>query len=134
VQPRQVTLQGFHENKKLNLKLESSFSEIASLRSMHDDMSTKPCDNYKMIMVTYADLWIVHSQVASLLDGTKLKLREHKALKLHLYVASSWRSHGDEVGDGRVDATGYIKLFYPNFVVFFVLGHKGNLVISFSYK
>jgi hypothetical protein len=46
----------FRENKKLNLELESSFSEIASLRSMHDDMSTKLCDNCKMIMVNYADL------------------------------------------------------------------------------
>jgi hypothetical protein len=27
----------FHENKKLNLELESAFFEIASLRSMHDD-------------------------------------------------------------------------------------------------
>jgi hypothetical protein len=34
----------FHENKRLNLELESSLSEIASLRSMHDDMSAKPCD------------------------------------------------------------------------------------------
>jgi hypothetical protein len=31
----------FHENKKLNLELESSFSEIASLRFVHDDMSAK---------------------------------------------------------------------------------------------
>jgi hypothetical protein len=46
----------FHENKKLNLELESSFTKIASLRSVHDDMSVKPCDNYKMIMVNYADL------------------------------------------------------------------------------
>jgi hypothetical protein len=29
----------FHENKKLNLEFESSFSEIASLRSAHGDMS-----------------------------------------------------------------------------------------------
>jgi hypothetical protein len=35
----------FCENKKLNLELESVFSEIASLRSVHDDMSAKPCDN-----------------------------------------------------------------------------------------
>jgi hypothetical protein len=27
---------------------------------------------------------------------------------------------------------GYIRLFYPNFIVFVVLGHKGSLVISFS--
>jgi hypothetical protein len=46
----------FCENKKLNLELESSFFKIASLRSMHDDMSAKPCDNYKMIMVNYANL------------------------------------------------------------------------------
>jgi hypothetical protein len=68
-----------HKNKKLNLELESASSEIASLRSVHDDMSTKPCDNYKMIMVNYADLWLMYSHVASLLDSVKLKLRELKA-------------------------------------------------------
>jgi hypothetical protein len=31
----------FCENKKLNLELESVFSETASLRSVHDDMSAK---------------------------------------------------------------------------------------------
>jgi hypothetical protein len=31
----------FCENKKLNLELESIFSEIASLRSAHDDMSAR---------------------------------------------------------------------------------------------
>jgi hypothetical protein len=46
----------FHENKKLNLELESIFSEIASLQSAHDDMSDKPCDNCNMIMVNYVDL------------------------------------------------------------------------------
>jgi hypothetical protein len=46
----------FHENKKLNLKLESASSKIASLSLVHDDMSAKPCDNCKMIMVNYADL------------------------------------------------------------------------------
>jgi hypothetical protein len=55
----------FHGNKKLNLELENSFSEIASLRSVHNDMSVNPWDNCKMIMVNYADLWLVHSQVAS---------------------------------------------------------------------
>jgi hypothetical protein len=43
--------QVFRENKNLNLELENSFAEIASLRSMHDDMSAKPCENYKMIIV-----------------------------------------------------------------------------------
>jgi hypothetical protein len=69
----------FHENKKLNLELESVFSEIASLQSAHNDMSAKPCDNYTMIMVNYADLWLIHSHVASLLDGARLELRELKA-------------------------------------------------------
>jgi hypothetical protein len=46
----------FRENKKLNLELESSFSEIASPRSAYDDMSARPCDRFTMIMVNYADL------------------------------------------------------------------------------
>jgi hypothetical protein len=65
----------FCENKKLNLELENSFFEIASLRSVHDDMSAKPCENYKMIMVNYVDLWLVHTRVASQLKGAKLELR-----------------------------------------------------------
>jgi hypothetical protein len=69
----------FHENNKLNFELESAFSKIASLRSTHDDMSAKPCDSCKMIMVNYVDLWIVHSHVASLLDGARLELIELKA-------------------------------------------------------
>jgi hypothetical protein len=51
----------FRENKDLNLKLENSFAEIASLQSMHKDMSSQPCENCNMIMVNYADLWIVHT-------------------------------------------------------------------------
>jgi hypothetical protein len=42
-------------------------------------MSAKPYDNCKMIMVNYADLWLIHSHVASLLDSAKLELRELKA-------------------------------------------------------
>jgi hypothetical protein len=42
-------------------------------------MSDKPCDNCTMIMVNYADLWLIHSHVASLLDGARLELREFKA-------------------------------------------------------
>jgi hypothetical protein len=51
-----------------------------------------------------------------------------------VHVASSWRSCGDEAKDGRVDVMGYIGLFYLNFAIFVVLGHKGSLIISFSYK
>jgi hypothetical protein len=42
-------------------------------------MSAKPCDNCTMMMVNYADLWLIHSRVASLLDGARLELREPKA-------------------------------------------------------
>jgi hypothetical protein len=74
----------FCENKKLNLELENSFTEIASLWSMHNDMSAKPCENCNMIMVNYVDLWIVHTQVASQLKGAKLELKELKAHSLLL--------------------------------------------------
>jgi hypothetical protein len=81
--------QVFCENKNLNLKLENSFSEIASLRSVHNDMSAKPCDNCKMIMTNYTDLWLVHTQVASQLNGAKLELRELKAHSLLLGACTS---------------------------------------------
>jgi hypothetical protein len=45
-----------------------------------------------------------------------------------MHVASSQRSHEDEVKDGRVDAMSCIRLFYPNFAVFIVLGHMCILV------
>jgi hypothetical protein len=48
-----------------------------------------------------------------------------------VHMASSWRLHGDEVKDKRGDAMDCIGLFHPNFAIFFVLGHKGSLVISF---
>jgi hypothetical protein len=69
----------FRENKRLNLELESCFSEIASLRSVHNDMSAKPCDRRTMIMINYADLWLIHSHVAGLLDSARLELRELEA-------------------------------------------------------
>jgi hypothetical protein len=46
----------FLENKKFNLELENSFAEITSLRSMHDDMTSQPCENCNMIIVNYVDL------------------------------------------------------------------------------
>jgi hypothetical protein len=76
----------FCENKKLNLELENSFAKIASLRSMYDEMSAQPYENCNMIVVNYADLWIVHTQVASQLKGTKLKLKELKTRSLLLGV------------------------------------------------
>jgi hypothetical protein len=59
----------------LNLELESASSEIGTLRFTHDDIIVKSCDNYKMIMINYVDLWLVHSHVASFLDGARLELR-----------------------------------------------------------
>jgi hypothetical protein len=46
-------------------------------------------------------------------------------------VAASRRSCRVEAKDGRVDVMGCIRLFYPNFAIFVVLGHKGSLVVSF---
>jgi regulator of replication initiation timing len=79
----------FHENKKLNLELESSFSDIASLRSTHNDMSAKPCDKCTMIMVNYVDLWLIHSHIAGLLDSVRLELRELKARSTLLGACTS---------------------------------------------
>jgi hypothetical protein len=79
----------FHENKKMNLELESSFSEIASLRSMHDDMSVRSCDRCTMIMVNYVDLWLIHSHVAGLLDSARLELTELKARSTLLGACTS---------------------------------------------
>jgi hypothetical protein len=74
----------------LNLELENSCSEIASLQSVHDDMSVKPCDNYKMIMVNYVDLWLVHTKFAGPVDGDKLELRELKTRSLLLGACTSY--------------------------------------------
>jgi hypothetical protein len=52
-------------------------------------MSAKPCDNCKKIMVSYAILWLVHTQVTSQLKGAKLELRELKARSLLLGVCTS---------------------------------------------
>jgi hypothetical protein len=45
-----------------------------------------------------------------------------------VYVAPSWRSREDQVEDGCVDAIGCIGPFYPNFVIFYVLGPMDILV------
>jgi hypothetical protein len=80
----------FRENKKLNLELESASSKIATLRSVHDDMSAKPFDNYNMIMVNYVDLWLIHSHVDSLLDGARLELRELKVYSTLLGACTTY--------------------------------------------
>jgi hypothetical protein len=52
-------------------------------------MSAKPCDRCTMIMVTYVDLWLIHSHVAGLLDGVRLELRELKARSTLLGACTS---------------------------------------------
>jgi hypothetical protein len=47
-------------------------------------------------------------------------------------VTSSRRSRIIEAEYGRVDAVGYIRLFYPNFTIFIVLDPKGILVLLSS--
>jgi hypothetical protein len=79
----------FRENNDLNLKLENSFAKIASLQSLHNDMSVQPCENCNMIIVNYADVWIVHSQVASQLNDAKLELIELKVRYLPLGACTS---------------------------------------------
>jgi hypothetical protein len=93
----------FRENKKLNLELENVFSEIASVKSVHDDMSDKPCDNCKIIMVNYADLWIVYSQVACLLDDARLELRELKTHSLLLGACTSCPLHRSDLETSAVE-------------------------------
>jgi hypothetical protein len=93
----------FRENKKLNLELDSSFSKIASLQSVQDDMSAKSCENCRMIMVNYADLWIVHSQTASQLDGAWLELRELKAHSLLLGACTSCPSLRSNLEDCAIE-------------------------------
>jgi hypothetical protein len=52
-------------------------------------MSAKPCDSYTMIMVNYVDMWLIHSHVASLLDGARPELRELKARSTLLGACTS---------------------------------------------
>jgi hypothetical protein len=56
---------------------------------MHDDISAKPCDRCTMMMVNYADLWLIHSHVAGLLDSARLELRELKARSTLLGACTS---------------------------------------------
>jgi hypothetical protein len=42
-------------------------------------MSAKTCDRCTMIMINYADMWLIHSHIAGLLDSARLELRELKA-------------------------------------------------------
>jgi hypothetical protein len=52
-------------------------------------MSVKPCDRCTMIMVNYADLWLIHLHVVGLLDSARLELRELKARSTVLGACTS---------------------------------------------
>jgi hypothetical protein len=52
-------------------------------------MSVKPCDRCTMIMVNYADLWLIHSHVSGLLDSARLELRELKTRSTLLGACTS---------------------------------------------
>jgi hypothetical protein len=60
--------------------------------------------------------------------ASKLVEERHRVV----HVASSQRSCENEVEDGRVDAMSCIRLFYPNFIIFIVLGHRDILVFWLS--
>jgi hypothetical protein len=45
-----------------------------------------------------------------------------------VHMTSSWRLRQVQAEDRQVNATGYIEPFYPNFIVFYVLLHRGILV------
>jgi hypothetical protein len=89
---------------------------------MHNDMSAQPCKNCNMIMVNYADLWIVHTQVASQLKGAKLELNEFKARSLLLgactscpMLKSDLKAYSIEIKEfkQRLDHSSRYKVFSP---------------------
>jgi hypothetical protein len=45
-----------------------------------------------------------------------------------VHVVSLLRLHRVEAEDGWVDAAGYVRPFYPNFIIFYVLCPRGILV------
>jgi hypothetical protein len=66
-------------------------------------MSAKPCDNYKIIMINYADLWLVHAQVASQLNNARLELRELKTRSLLLGACTSCPLLRSDLEDSAIE-------------------------------
>jgi hypothetical protein len=102
---------------------------------MHNDMSAQPCENCNMIMVNYANLWIVHTQVASQLKGAKLEVKELKANFLLLgactscsMLRSDLEACSIEIKElkQRLDHSSRYKVFSPPCEVCGTL--KGNLL------
>jgi hypothetical protein len=57
-----------------------------------------------------------------------LASRLAEARKRVVHVAPSRRLCQDQVECGRVDATGCVGSYYPYFVIFYLLGHRGIVV------
>jgi hypothetical protein len=66
-------------------------------------MSAKPCDSCTMIMINYADLWLIHSHVASLLDSSRFKLRELKACSTLLGACTTCPLHRSDLEAAAVE-------------------------------
>jgi hypothetical protein len=89
-------------------------------------MSARPYENCTMIMVNYMDLWLLHSRVASLLDGVRLELRELKARSILLgacttcpLLRSDLEASMVEIKDlkHRLDHTSRYTVLTPPYVV-----------------
>jgi hypothetical protein len=72
-------------------------------------MSAKPCDNCNMILVNYVDLWLLHSQVASLLYHARLELRELKAHSTLLDACTTCPLLGSDLEASAIEIK-YLKL------------------------
>jgi hypothetical protein len=66
-------------------------------------MNVKPCDNSNMIMVNYVDMWLIHSHVASLLDGARLELRELKSRSTLLGACTSCQLLRSDLEDVAIE-------------------------------
>jgi hypothetical protein len=73
----------------------------------------------------------LHRLETSLIRVSQSSLKTSRGMEQMVHMTSSWRPCEDEADDRRVDVMGCIGVFYPNFAVFIVLGHKDSLVISF---
>jgi hypothetical protein len=60
---------------------------------------------------------LLHLEV-SLTRVSQSSLKTGRGAAWMVHVASSWALRGDKVEDRRVDVTGCIRLFYPNFAIF----------------
>jgi hypothetical protein len=72
--------------------------------------------------------WETRRDLATCLTGKQVRL-EFPNLASRLADAPLWRLCQSQVEDGRVYVTGCVGLCYPCFTIFFLLGHRGIVVI-----